>query len=210
MPTTLPLETGSSTATASIILLHGLGADGTDLLPLAQQLAHPDWRFILPDAPIQRISLYGGQAMPAWYDIHHPNLLLQQDTIGLNRARQQTNEWIAREILRGIPPQRMVLAGFSQGGALAIYSGFTLNLPLAGIAGLSTYVPEFQPAAMLPPLWLAHGNEDNIIPPNSFRLSLSRLPQPATFCQTYPMAHSICQAETDALRAWLEQILTKS
>ena len=208
MSTPPPLESGNHThANVSIILLHGLGADGHDLLPLAQNLAHPDWRFILPDAPVQHISLYGGQAMPAWYDIRHPNLLFEQDEAGFVRARQRVTDWISREVARGVTPQRIVLAGFSQGGAVAIYSGLTLNLPLAGIAGLSTYVPELLPANTLPPVWLAHGSEDNIIPLDSFQRSLSRLPQPAVSCQTYPMTHSICTQEIDDLRTWLTSLL---
>ena len=200
----LPVELLTGTANASIILLHGLGADGYDLAPIAKALNLPDVRFILPHAASRPVTVNGGYVMPAWYDIRQPDISQEQDEAGFLASRAVVADLIQHEIARGIGSERIVLAGFSQGGAVALYSGLTLGLPLAGIAALSTYLPQL-PAATpeIPKIWAAHGIHDDIIPLNLSQASYARLPKTQLEMYTYPMAHEISLNEIADLRAWL-------
>lgn len=199
-----PVELLTGMASASIILLHGLGADGFDLAPVAEALNLPNVRFILPHAESRAVTINGGYVMPAWYDIRQPDISQQQDEAGFMQSRTLVADLIQQEIARGISSERIVLAGFSQGGAVALYSGLTLGLPLAGIVALSTYLPQL-PAAIpaIPKIWAAHGMHDEIIPLSLSQSSYARLTESQLEMHIYPMAHEISTKEIADLRAWL-------
>lgn len=200
-----PLELLTGTANASIIMLHGLGADGFDLAPVAQALNLPGVRFILPHAEPRPVTINGGYVMPAWYDIYQPDLNRDQDDAGFAQAREIVADLIRRETARGISSERIILAGFSQGGAVALYSGLTLGLPLAGIAALSAYLPRLPSAVDESlPVWAAHGTRDDIIPLSMSQSSYARLAESQLEMHIYPMAHEISMNEIADLRAWLQ------
>lgn len=199
-----PIELLAGTANASIILLHGLGADGFDLVPIAKALNLPNVRFILPHAQHRPVTINGGYIMPAWYDISHAELSREQDEAGFVQSKSIIEDLIHQEIARGISNNRIILAGFSQGGAVALYSGLTSAWPLAGIAALSTYLP------LLPSssnesirIWAAHGTQDEVIPLRLSQASYSRLSELQLEMHIYPMAHEISQQEILELRKWL-------
>ena len=198
-----PIELLSGTAQSSIIFLHGLGADGTDLLPVAQALQLTGVRFILPHAPSRAVTINHGYVMPAWYDIRSAEITVDQDDAGFTQARTVVADLIQHEITRGIPANRIVLAGFSQGGAVALYSGLTLGITLAGIAGLSTYLPRLTPTTNIPPLWIAHGVHDEVIPLMTSQSSFNRLPTALAHSHLYPIGHEISLDEIADLRTWL-------
>ncbi len=204
---TLPLEWSAGRPDASVLLLHGLGADGHDLLPIAQALEIEHVRFVLPDAPVRPISMYDGYPMRAWFDLTHTDGDMQQDDAGLRAAREQVSHWIRRETERGVAVQRIALAGFSQGAALALYSGLTLGLPLAGIAALSGWLPHLVPSAPAVPVWAAHGSEDPVVPLAWSQASYAAQPQLGITPHLWPMRHEICAEEIGALRTWLQQKL---
>lgn len=198
------IELLSGTADASIILLHGLGADGFDLAPVAQALNLPNVRFILPHAQSRPVTINGGYVMPAWYDIAHTDLSREQDEAGLANARDIVAKLIQLEVARRISSERIILAGFSQGGAVALYSGLSLELPLAGIAALSAYLPQLPTTITgLPPIWAAHGSHDDVVPLALSQASYTRLPQAQLEMHIYPMAHEISMNEIADLRVWL-------
>ncbi|MDR3390149.1 MAG: alpha/beta fold hydrolase [Sulfuriferula sp.] len=203
-----PIELLAGTAEASIILLHGLGANGFDLAPVAQALNLPGIRFILPHAEARPVTINGGYVMPAWYDISHSDISQDQDEIGFANADAVVTDLIQREIARGIDSKKIVLAGFSQGGAVALHCGLTSNLPLAGIVALSAYLPHFSGGINpTPRIWAAHGDHDDVIPLSLSRNSYTRLPQTQLEMHTYPMAHEISMDEIADLRAWLMALL---
>lgn len=198
-----PIEILTGTAKSSIILLHGLGANGDDMAPLAHALQLSDVRFVLPHAPIRPVSVNNGYRMPAWYDIRQADICADQDEAGFKESRTTVAGLIEHETTRGIAPQRIVLAGFSQGGAVALYTGLTLGIPLAGIAGLSTYLPALVKTAETPPVWLAHGTDDDVIPLVANQRSFGAFPASDLTTHLYPMRHEICQEEITDLRNWL-------
>lgn len=212
-----PLEivTGSQPAQASVIWLHGLGADGHDFAPLVQALDLPGVRFVLPHAPARAVTINGGHVMPAWYDIGHPDLGMDEDEAGLAHSRQIVDTLIGNELARGVAAQRIVVAGFSQGGALALYAGLAPERLLGGVMVLSAYLPLMDAfgarCSRVPaiPVFMAHGTQDTVVPLQLAERSLQKL----LACginvewQVYPMAHSVCDAEIDAIRAWLIRIL---
>ena len=139
-----PLELTSQTATninASVILMHGLGADGNDFAPIVQKLNLPNVRFILPHAPAMAVTRNSGYIMPAWYDLYGVTGSSQEDEAGIKQSQKYINALIEKELTRGITASRIVLAGFSQGGAIALYTGLRYPQKLAGILALSTYLP---------------------------------------------------------------------
>lgn len=162
---TAPLEYGSATPNAVVIILHGLGADGDDLLPLAQALqpAHPQLRFILPHAPLRHVTLNNGMLMPAWYDISGAGFARERNPEGLAESFKYLQQLIAEQATLRIP---IILIGFSQGGALALHTGLRSATPLAGIAALSTYLPpgEYPTAVATLPIFMAHGLYDEVVP----------------------------------------------
>lgn len=200
----------------SVIWLHGLGADGHDFEPIVPELVVPDWpalRFVFPHAPVRPVTINGGLPMRAWYDIGHPDLNQQQDEAGIRASAAFCAQLIARENARGIPCERILLAGFSQGGAIALSAGLRHPQRLGGLIALSTYLPlagtlaaEAAPAQQGLPIFMAHGLHDPIVP--LARAEASRATLSAAgyrlHWQTYPMAHAVCAAELADLRDWLQ------
>ena len=231
MNTTAPLletvefETGPS-PTWSIVWLHGLGADGHDFAPIVPELVRRDWpslRFVFPHAPVRPVSINNGMRMRAWYDIVHFDFDALHTDAGKSRADEagvaesvaQVEALIARENERGIPAERIVLIGFSQGGAITLSAGLRRRVPLAGLAGLSTYLPEapsqaaaaLQAAATSQPLFMAHGQFDPVVPA-AIGLRSSQAMKAMGFAlewHDYPMAHQVCAEEIRDLGDWLSR-----
>ena len=204
---------------ATIIILHGLGADGTDFLPMADELrlgAVGPVRYLFPRAPVRPVTINGGQPMRAWYDILGADIARREDEAGLRESFALVQQLIEREIARGIPAQRIVLAGFSQGCAVTLGAGLRFGLRLAGLAGMSGYMPladtlatERHAANRSTPVFLAHGRNDGVV-------SLARGTQGRDLLQAqgqdvewhdYPMEHSVCMEEVQALQQWLLGVL---
>lgn len=204
-------------ADASIIWMHGLGADGHDFEPIVDALNLPGVRFILPHAPYRAVSINNGYEMRAWFDIFGLDADSPQDETGIRQSRQEIEALIAKEKARGIAAQRIVLAGFSQGGAIALHTALRHAETLAGVLVLSSWLPlktRLQQEAHLAnralPVFMAHGTFDSIVPlqtaENSARL-LTEAGYPLTW-QTYPMAHSVCDREVADIRQFLCSILS--
>lgn len=204
---------------ASIIWLHGLGADGHDFTPIVAQLALPanlNLRFIFPHAPLMPITINGGAVMRGWYDIRALGLLRDEDETGIRSAQHLVEKLIQNELERGIHAHRIVLAGFSQGGAIALYTAFRYQQKLAGVLALSTYLPlassflkEVQPGNLAVPIFLAHGLYDNVIPLAGALATRELLTQAGSTVawHEYEMGHAVCEAEIMDIRAWLVEIL---
>lgn len=204
---------------ASIIILHGLGADGTDFLPMADELKLDrvgPVRYIFPRAPVRPVTVNGGYAMRAWYDILGADIARREDEAGLRSSFAAVQALVDREVARGVPAERIVLAGFSQGCAITLGAGLRHHQRLAGLAGLSGYVPladttaaERHDANRLTPVFLAHGRSDGIVSlarGTAGRDLLVGLGQPLQW-QDYPMEHSVCMEEVQALQRWLLDVL---
>lgn len=214
---TLPAP--ANQARASVIWLHGLGADGNDFVPIVPELglgADHSVRFIFPHAPIQPVTLNGGMQMPAWYDIMGADLADKQDRQGIQDSAQAIEALIAQEINQGIPSQNIILAGFSQGGAIALHTGIRHQRPLGGIIALSTYLPlheqlatEASPANQGLPIFMAHGTQDPVVPLNLGQLSRDYLTNAGyqLSWHDYAMEHEVCPAEIQALGRWLRDRL---
>ena len=215
---TLELNPGAE-ARATIIILHGLGADGTDFLPVADELklaAVGPVRYLFPRAPVRPVTLNGGQPMRAWYDIVGADLTRREDEAGLRESMRDVQDLITREEARGMPSHRIVLAGFSQGCAITLGAGLRHPARLAGLAGLSGYVPlaattdaERHEANASTPVFLAHGRNDAMVPlarGAAGRDLLQSLGQPVEW-HDYPMEHSVCMEEIQALQQWLLRVL---
>lgn len=212
----------SAAAVASVIWLHGLGADGHDFEPIVAELRLPadlPIRFVFPHAPVQPVTINGGMAMRAWYDILEANLGRRVDEAGVRASAEQVAALIEREVERGIPHHRIVLAGFSQGGAITLFLGLRYPQQLAGLMALSTYLPcpetlasERSSAMKNAPLLLAHGSFDPIVPLSLARDTERRLReldyQPDF--REYPMPHSVCGPELQDIRQFLIRVLTPS
>lgn len=206
-----------ATPTASIIWLHGLGADGYDFAPVVEQMQPlPHIRFILPHAPRMAVSLNGGYVMPAWYDLYGRDLTAGQDEAGIRASQAMIEELIAAEMARGIAPERIALAGFSQGGAIALQAGLRQPHKLAGILALSTYLPlahtlaaEATPASRTTPVFMAHGTWDDVIPPAAGAASRDQLLAAGydVAWHEYPMPHAVCEEEIADIRAFILRIL---
>ncbi|MDT9000784.1 carboxylesterase [Paucibacter sp. APW11] len=205
--------------TASLIVLHGLGADGQDFVPIVQALRLQGvggLRVVLPHAPVMPVTINGGQRMRAWYDIRGTALDRQEDEAGLRASLVEVHGLITREIERGIPASRIVLMGFSQGCAMTLMAGLRFPERLAGLIGLSGYLPllpqteaEAHPANADVPIFLAHGLQDAVVPlarAHAARAELQRLGY-APQWQDYPMGHEVCIEEIDALSDWLSERL---
>lgn len=205
--------------TAAVIWLHGLGADGNDFAGLVPELdlsACPAIRFIFPHAPSLQVTVNGGYVMPAWYDIQGADLLSRQDDAGIRRSEQAIQALMAREIARGIAPEHMVLAGFSQGCAMALHTGLRYPKKLAGIMALSGYLPlaetfaaEHAAANLNTPIFMAHGNQDPVVVPargEATRDLLTGLGY-AVQWHSYPMPHSVHPREIADIAAFLTQVL---
>lgn len=199
-----------------VLWLHGLGADGHDFAPIVPELVRRDWpalRFVFPHAPVRAVTINGGARMRAWYDIRDFDLANRADLQGVDESVAQVDALIAREAERGIPPQRLLLAGFSQGGAITLAAGLARTQPLAGLIALSTYLPlplalaqqRLQPRAATQPLFMAHGSFDPVVPVAAGEAGMQALrgfgfdPQ----WRRYPMQHQVCAEEIADLADWM-------
>ena len=208
------IETGPQ-PDAAVILLHGLGADGHDFAPVVPELALPPElpvRFRFPHAPERPVTINGGVRMPAWFDILGLDRQSAVDEAGIRASAQQLAGWIDAEVAAGIARERIVVAGFSQGGAIALFHALRDPRPLAGVVGLSTYLPLASTVeaerggreARLPVL-LAHGVQDPVLPlalAEEARSVIESLGHPVTW-RTFNMPHSVCAEEIVLLRQWL-------
>jgi phospholipase/carboxylesterase len=211
--------TPATPATASVIWLHGLGADGMDFPPLVPELQLPDSvapRFIFPNAPVRPVTVNNGMAMRAWYDIYSTSLRDREDAAGIRASAATVHGLIDRECATGISAQRIVVAGFSQGGAIALQAALRYPQPLAGILALSTYLPlaatlaaEAAAANRAIPILMCHGLQDPIVPLDLARKSVALLMAQGYVPRLleYPMQHSLCAAEVVAISRWLVQLL---
>ena len=199
----------------SIVWLHGLGADGNDFAPIVPDLVRPGWpalRFVFPHAPVRPVTLNAGMRMRAWYDIRDLELNTRADETGVRESITQVDELVAREGERGIAADHVFLAGFSQGGAIALAAALRREAALAGVVGLSTYLPlgnstatEATPAGRRTPVFMAHGTQDPMVRPQwgeASRDALRALGVPVEW-RTYPMPHSVCAEEIRDLGDWL-------
>ena len=211
-----PVPTVTSKINASVIWLHGLGADGHDFAPIAEQLNLPNIRFILPHAPSMPVTINNGYMMPAWYDLYGLTPGSQEDEEGIRESQNYINSLIKIEIDKGISPSRIVLAGFSQGGAIALHTALRYPQKLAGVLALSTYLPlkskldtEVQLANADTPIFMAHGIYDDVISLETSKVSLNLLQnrQIPVIWHQYGMAHSVCIEEIDDIRNFLQQVL---
>jgi phospholipase/carboxylesterase len=200
----------------SVLWLHGLGADGHDFAPIVPELVRPHWpaiRFVFPHAPVQPITINNGVPMRAWYDIVSADFRSRADSAGVDASIVEVELLIEREIARGIPAERILLAGFSQGGAVILSALLRRTRPLAGLIALSTYLPDPAkaaaarvPGAISVPVFMAHGTQDPVIPVAIARdtaQTLETLGLPVEW-HTYTMAHQVCAEEMHALGEWLE------
>ncbi|KRG56726.1 MULTISPECIES: alpha/beta hydrolase [Stenotrophomonas] len=212
---TVEQETGAAPEW-SVIWLHGLGADGHDFAPIVPELVRPHWpaiRFVFPHAPKRPVSINNGMPMRAWYDIVSLDFRSRADATGVAESVVQVEELIAREQARGIPLGRILLAGFSQGGAITLSAGLRRRQPLAGLIALSSYLPEVDAAAAqlaedatAQPVFMAHGSGDPVIPVQIAEHSMQVLKQLGFGVEwhRYPMAHQVCAEEIQALGDWLQ------
>lgn len=214
----IEVETAAN-PTASVVLMHGLGADGRDFVPIAQELqlsAVGPVRFVFPNAPVMPVTINGGYQMPAWYDLLGADLTAREDEPGLRRSQTAIDALIAREMARGIAARRIVVAGFSQGCALALMTGLRYGERLAGVMGLSGYLPlaakaaaERDPANQGLPIFLGHGRHDSVVPlagATASRDALKALGYELEWHE-YPMEHSVCMEEVADINQWLLRVL---
>ena len=212
-------------AAASVVVLHGLGADGHDFVPIAQELDLDPVgpvRYVFPSAPVRPVTINGGYAMRAWYDIYPPDpdpgVPRREDEAGLRQSAAIVQQLLDREVARGVPSHRVVLMGFSQGCAMALMAGLRAPQPLAGIVGLSGYLPlagatpgERHSANQATPVFMAHGRQDPVVEVARGEASRDALQAwgQAVDWHDYPMEHSVCAQEVADLNRWLLQVLKR-
>ena len=217
---TVEVSTGASPE-GSVIWLHGLGADGHDFEPIVPELDLQGLalRFVFPHAPVRPVTLNGGMAMRAWYDIVSLDRQGAQDEAGIRASAETLHGLVAREIERGIPHNRIVLAGFSQGGAIALHAALRTRRPLAGLMALSTYLPlekyldaevAGSPDAQTKelPIFMAHGRFDPVLTPDLGEHSRRRMEAIGYSVEwrDYPMPHSVCPEEIADIGRWLRTV----
>jgi phospholipase/carboxylesterase len=208
---------------AAVIWMHGLGADGNDFVPIVNELdltGAPAIRFVFPHAPMRPVTINNGHVMRAWYDVSFGDLeghSRKADEKGVRESQAQISALVARENSRGITTGNIVLAGFSQGGAVALHTGLRYPETLAGVMALSTYLPlaesfarEATPANAKTPVFMAHGTHDPVVPYVMGNTSRERLQQAdyAVEWHDYPMQHSVCLEEIADVGRWLTQVLS--
>ena len=204
---------------ASVIWLHGLGADGYDFVPVVRELealGAPPARYVFPHAPMMPVTINGGYVMRAWYDILGTDLVRREDEAGIRASQAAVERLIEREVARGTPSERIVLAGFSQGGAITLQTGLRRPQPLAGLVALSCYLPladrfeaERHTGSAGVPIFLAHGNADPVVPlarGTASRDRLTALGHPVQWHE-YPMPHSVCAEQIRDIAAFLQRVL---
>lgn len=206
-------------AEACVIWLHGLGADGYDFEPVVPELGLPGnhrIRFVFPHAPVMPVTINGGYRMRAWYDIVSPDLEREQDEAGTRASQQQLIELIEHQRAQGIAAERIVLAGFSQGGAIVLHTALRYPEALAGVMALSSYLPlaesvaeERHPANQGIPIFMAHGSEDPVVPHAAGLRSAEQLRTLGYTVEwrAYPMEHNVCLEEIAAIGQWLQRAL---
>lgn len=207
------------TCDRSVIWLHGLGADGYDFQPIVPELGLPKdagVRFVFPHAPQRPVTVNAGMTMRAWFDIYGIGAGFPQDAEGVEASAAAVSALLERERSRGVAPEHTVLAGFSQGGAIALHAGLRHPERLAGIMGLSTWIPlpeqlaaELHPANRRTPLFLAHGSRDPVVPPElgiRSRDWLEAEGYPVEW-HDYPMEHQVCLEQVQDIGAWLGRVL---
>jgi phospholipase/carboxylesterase len=218
---TIELETGANPA-AAVIWMHGLGADGNDFVPIVKELdlsGAPAIRFIFPHAPMMPVTINNGYVMRAWYDVSFGDLegrTKRADERGVRRSQAQIGQLIKRETDREIPSENIVVAGFSQGGAIALQTGLRYPHRLAGVMALSCYLPcadslatEAASANAKTPVLIAHGTQDPVVPYAMGKNSSDMLVKAgyAVEWHDYPMQHSVCLEEVRDIGAWLTRVL---
>jgi phospholipase/carboxylesterase len=221
LPEAIEIETGKQPA-ACIIWLHGLGADGNDFVPIVREVdlsAAPPVRFVFPHAPMRSVTINNGYVMRAWYDVTYDDLegrSRRPDEAGVRASQEAIGKLIARETGRGIAAERIVLAGFSQGGAIALQAGLRYPQRLAGIMALSTYLPLAESLAheaahvnARTPIFMAHGTHDPVVPyamGSGSRELLGKMGYDVEWHE-YSMQHSVCLEEVQDIAAWLRRVL---
>lgn len=215
---TIQIETAPNPA-VSVIWLHGLGADGNDFVPIVRELdleGCPAIRFVFPHAPTMPVTINNGYVMRAWYDILGTDLAKREDEVGLRKSQKLVEHLIAQEKARGIPADRIILAGFSQGCAMTLQTGLRHPEKLAGLLCLSGYLPihatvadERHSANHDTPIFLAHGRSDPIIPIDRAEKSRDMLVALGYKLEwhDYMMPHSVCEEEIDDISTWLKRVL---
>ena len=218
LPDCVEVQT-TAAPTAAIILLHGLGADGYDFVPVVREfeaLGAPAARYVFPHAPTMPVTINGGAVMRAWYDIVGNDLVRREDERGIRASQALVERLIARETERGIARSRIVLAGFSQGGAITLHTGLRQNEALAGLLALSCYLPladkfnaEAAPGSTKVPIFMAHGSSDPVIPLARATASRDQLKAAGYSVEwhEYPMPHSVCGDEVRAIASFLKRVL---
>ena len=216
---TVEVEPGGGAADAAVVLLHGLGADGHDFESLVPELRlprSPSVRWVFPHGPVRPVTLNGGYRMRAWYDVTAIDRRALEDEAGIRESAGSIGALVRRERERGVAADRIVLAGFSQGGAMALFTALRWPERLAGVIALSCYLPlasrlpvEAHPANAATPVFLAHGTLDPIVPAalGEGTRDLLRSRGYDVEWHAYPMPHSVCAAEVEDLRAWLLRAL---
>jgi phospholipase/carboxylesterase len=216
----IELETGPDPI-HTVLVMHGLGADGSDFVPIVDELGLPSSsriRFVFPHAPRRPVSINRGMVMRAWYDFNvvDASAGFYEDSATLQESQRAIEALIAREGERGVAPDNIVLAGFSQGGAIALQTGLRYPKKIAGIMALSCYVPllptlaaEAHSANFSTPIFMAHGRADNVIPITFAAESKRQLLDSGYSVEwhEYPMAHSVCREEIIDIRNWLQRVL---
>jgi phospholipase/carboxylesterase len=204
----------------AVIWMHGLGADGWDFVPIVKELPLPEGlslRFIFPHAPMRAVTINGGNVMRAWYDIAMTDIARLPDERGIRESQAQVNALIAREESRGVPADRIVLAGFSQGGAIALQAALRHPKKLAGVMALSTYLTladtlaaEASTANRDTPILMAHGTQDPVVPLKLATASRDKLVELGWKVEwrEYPMPHSVCMEEVEEIAGWLANRFT--
>ena len=202
----------------SILWLHGLGADGGDFVPIVPELVRAGWpalRFVFPHAPVRPVTINNRVPMRAWYDIVDIDLANRADEAGVMESIAQVEALVERELARGVPRERIILAGFSQGGAVTLAAGLRCNAPLGGLVALSTYIPSSHDKARAAlargasrqPVFMAHGSQDPVVPFQAGQQGAALLRELGFEVEwhAYPMPHSVCAEEIRDLGDWLSR-----
>lgn len=207
-----PIQIGNPDADYCVIWLHGLGADGNNFSDIVKMLNLTQYRFILPHAPYQKVTLNNGYKMRAWYDLYGLTSDIKQDEDGIRITQQYIESLIEKELTRGVSSEKIILAGFSQGGAVALHTALRYRKKLAGIIALSTYLPlqaslagEKSVENQSIPIFMAHGTHDEVIAMATCKQSLAHLQAEQYKVQwhEYPIEHSVSIDEIDEIRTFL-------
>jgi len=221
--TLLPcIEIDAPQPKSSVIWLHGLGADGSDFVPIVPELRLPEslgMRFVFPHAPVMPITMNQGYEMRAWFDIFELSIQAEIDETGISRSVEMVHRLIQQEISRGIPTNRIFLAGFSQGSVIALTTGLSYASPLGGVIALSGYLPlaekvlqHAHPVNSQLPIFIAHGMDDTVLPyalGKATYVALQQAGYPVDW-HSYQMAHTVCAEEVADISSWLQNIAATS